>query len=910
MSARHLVSGVSTLALVFVAQFAGMEAAAAQTAPSGTVPGDTASGQITAPGVVGTAGDPQSNAEPVANPAEEQDGITDIVVTAQRREQNLQVVPLAITAVSGETLKTRGVVDISRLSEFVPGFSFGQTGSDVRPAMRGVRTANNGVTGDPTIGYFIDGIYQSRTSQAALGFADVATLEVQRGPQGTLYGRNTFGGNIVVTTNAPSHELDYGSTLTVGNYKKVRYEGYVNVPLTDDVAVRLVGVTDYADGWVRNSYNSFADLFDENKQYVRGAVKWDTGGFSATFRADYVKQGGNGNSAFGYKQIGSYIDPATCQILFNSPTYIYLNERAGNRDGVADCRTTVASPVGPAGTGVDLGIPIDNFGDEFRVSNDYKPFRSLRQASTSLTASYDFGPVAVKSITGYVHYRGRRTTDSDFSASSIAIDLARTKTDTFSQEAQILSSGSHRLEYVVGGFFLNDNLVNGFVNQQLPRIIRSSALAAPITGAQNNGTYQFERVKVYSRAAYGQATFHVTDAWSLTGGVRYTHEKKTYLNATAFWYLPATLPNGVNPLTLVTINDPLPGRSVFPDRPNNCGDAGVTAATTLTSTGQQIASNYCPLVFSETTWKAGTEYQVTDRNLLYASASTGFRSGGFNAGLAAAQSAPTFAPEKVTAYEIGSKNRFFDNTVQLNLSGFYNRYRDLQESRQIIVGGTTLQTTFNAARARSYGLEAEAIWEATAALTLGANLSLLNAKYTNFNNVPLPFGGSILVNDASVTTPTVVNGVTIAGAGQRRVIAPGYSCQPLAGTGGAGQPALSFVCDLSGNNIPHSPKYSGSAYASYRLDLGGDSALIPFATVAFAGHHDEQSFNDSLAREEPWAKVDASLTYEANKQLSLVAFVDNITNTKVQTLVSYGGTPLQASYQPPRMYGLRLRYQR
>jgi iron complex outermembrane recepter protein len=894
MSVFKLIFGTSVLALV-----------------AGTQPAFAQLGQASAPGAVDTASQPQNNAAVDDTSAGEQGGgIGDIVVTAQRREENLQTVPLAITAISGDTLKNRGVVDMSRLNEFVPGFSFGQTGSDVRPAMRGVRTANNGVTGDPTIGYFIDGIYQSRTSQASLGFADVATLEVQRGPQGTLYGRNTFGGNIVVTTNAPTHELDYGSTLTVGNYDKVRFEGYVNVPLSENVAVRLVGVTDYADGWVKNSYDPQADLFDENKQYVRGSVKWDVGDFSATFRADYAKQGGNGASAFGYKQIGSYIDPATCQILFNSPSIVYLNERAGNRDGVPDCRTTAAGPLGPVGTGVDLGIPIDNPGDEFTVSNDYKPFRNLYQASTSLTASYDFGPVSLKSITGYVKYRGKRTTDSDFSSSSIAIDLARTHTDTFSQEVQLLSSKSQRFEYVLGGYFLNDTLVNGFINQQLPRVIRSSALAAPITGSQNNGTYQYERVKVFSRAAYGQATFHVTDAWSVTGGVRYTHEKKEYLNATAFWYLPATLPNGVNPLTQVTINDPTPPLSIFPAEPSNCDDDGVTAATILNATGQQVASTYCPLEFSQVTWKAGTELQVTDSNLLYASASTGFRSGGFNAGLAAAQSAPTFGPEKVTAFELGAKNRFFGNTVQLNLSAFYNKYRDLQESRQIIVGGTTLQTTFNAARARSYGIEAEAIWEPTPELTIGANLSLLNAKYSKFENVPLPFGGSILVNDPAATAPTVVNGVTIAGIGQRRVIAPGYDCQPLTGTGGAGQPALSFVCDLSGNNIPHSPKYSGSAYASYRIDLGGDSALTPFVAASFAGHHDEQSFNDRLAREEPWLKLDATLTYEVNKQLSLIAFVDNITNESIQTLVSYGGTPLQASYEPPRMYGLRLRFQR
>jgi iron complex outermembrane receptor protein len=907
MAVRHFVTGTSVIAIALCSQ-----TVAAQ---STTVPADTVGQQSSAPGNVTSKDDPQTNAAPVdaaatdAAAADGAQGIGDVVVTATRREQRLQSVPLAVTAISGETLKDRGVVDISRLNEFVPGFSFGQTGSDVRPAMRGVRTAQNGVTGDPTIGYFIDGIYQSRTSQAALGFADVATLEVQRGPQGTLYGRNTFGGNIVVTTNAPTHDLDYGSTITVGNYKKIRYEGYVNVPLTDNLAARIVLVDDFADGWVRNRVDPQADLFDENKKYVRGALKWDVGDFSATLRGDYVHQGGNGNSAFGYKQIGSYVDPASCQTLFNA-SYIGLNERAGNRDGVADCRATVASPALAVGAGADLGVPIEFPGKWHTIGNNYKPYRDLSQASTSLNASYDLGPVSLRSITGYVHYRGKRTTDSDFSASSIAIDFARTQADTFTQEVQLLSNTKGRLEYVVGGFFLNDNLVNGFINQQLPRTIVSSALPAPITAPANNGTYQFERVKVYSRAAYGQATFHLTDAWSVTGGVRYTHEKKTYLNATAYFYLPTTAPGGANPLTLVTINDPLPSDSIFPARPSNCGQNGVTAATILTPAGAQVLSTYCPLTFSQVTWKGGTEYKITDRNLVYASVSTGFRSGGFNAGLAASQSAPTFNPEKVIAYELGSKNRFFDNTLQLNLSAFYNRYSDLQESRQIIVGGTTLQTVFNAAKARSYGLETEAIWQPTKALTIGANLSLLNAKYTQFRDVTLPFAASILVNDATATSATVVNGITVAGVGQRRILAPGYNCAPQSGTGGAGQPGLAFVCDLSGNNIPHSPKYSGAVYASYRLDLGGDSALVPFAAVAFAGHHDEQSFNDYLGRAPTWQKLDLSLTYEYNKQLSIEGFVDNVTDSKIQTLVSYGGTSLQASYEPPRMYGMRLRFQR
>ncbi len=165
----------------------------------------------------------------------------------------------------------------------------------------------------------------------------------------------------------------------------------------------------------------------------------------------------------------------------------------------------------------------------------------------------------------------------------------------------------------------------------------------------------------------------------------------------------------------------------------------------IDSAGRFVGANYCPATFKEVTYKAGVDYQLADDSLVYASISSGFRSGGFNSGQVASQAAPTFQPEKVTAYEVGTKNRFFDRTVQFNVSAFYNDYKSLQEQRQAIIGGTTLQTTFNAATARSYGVEIESIWQPTPQLRIGANLSVLSAKYKKFDNVPLPYGTSILV---------------------------------------------------------------------------------------------------------------------------------------------------------------------
>ena len=311
--------------------------------------------------------------------------------------------------------------------------------------------------------------------------------------------------------------------------------------------------------------------------------------------------------------------------------------------------------------------------------------------------------------------------------------------------------------------------------------------------------------------------------------------------------------------------------------------------------------------FEKVTWRAGLDYQVSDDSLLYASASTGFSSGGFNGSQAAAAlGRETFAPQTVTAFEIGSKNRFANNTVQLNLSAFYNRYSNLQEQRQIPVGNTTLSIIENSGRARSYGAELEAVWKPAEALTFNASFAYLNARYTKYDQVAAPFGTSILVPDATALTATVVNGVTIAPAGQRRLFAVGYNCGLIPGTGGAGQPAAAYGCDLKGNHIAHSPEYSGSVSMQYDIDLGSAGKLSPYAQLNFSGAFFGQPINSILDRQPAFAKLDLRLTWEYNEQFSLQAFVTNVTNKATATRFVYGGGGnLQASYAPPRLWGVR-----
>jgi iron complex outermembrane receptor protein len=238
-----------------------------------------------------------------------------VTVSANRRAEDQQKVSVSVTAVSGETLAERNITDLSQMESMSAGFTFSRSGVDARPSIRGVRTENVAVNGDTTIGYFVDGVYKSRAQQAMLGFVDIARVEILRGPQGTLFGRNTFGGSVAITTVEPelgSFETHAG--FEIGSFGKKRFNGAFNLPVSDTVAVRLAGVVESADAWVKNDFDNSAGLFDSDRKYLRASVKIKpTRDFEAVLRADITDQGGNGGSAFGYKLVGSYLHTPSCQ---------------------------------------------------------------------------------------------------------------------------------------------------------------------------------------------------------------------------------------------------------------------------------------------------------------------------------------------------------------------------------------------------------------------------------------------------------------------------------------------------------------------------------------------------------------------------------------------------------------------
>jgi iron complex outermembrane recepter protein len=839
--------------------------------------------------------------------AQDDRGVETVVVTAQRREENLQSVPLSVSAFSAAQIKARGLTDASRLEGSVPGFTFGRSGVDARPAIRGVRTENVGVNGDTTIGFFIDGVYQSRAAQATLGFVDLERVEVLRGPQGTLYGRNTFGGNISIATAQPKLDtFSGGLDLTIGENNKIRVEPFVNMPFGENAALRISAAFEKADGWVKNINPSGNDLFDEDTTYVRGALLYrPTEELTATFKADWARRGGAGGSAFGYKIGGTFYDTVNNQQLFNTTPIFNLNGRGGNRDTVIDAPLTI-----------DAGIPITNANNKYEIDWDYKAAMKLENTSFSANIAYDFGPVTLKSITGFTDFQTIRNQDTDFSASQIGVDSQFTAAKTFSQEVQLLSSGEGPLNYVVGAYYFSDELRAIFINEQFAtRIVRG--VGAPITTTPGaNGFYDEQRAETESLAGYAQGTYAVSEQLKLTAGIRFTRDTKDFKFANADAILP-TLGTPAIPqqsfITLATAGIPASAFGVQ-GAATNCVFAPTAIqprpgfACLPTNLARLTGATYETATFEKTTWRLAADYQISDDSLLYASVSTGFRSGGFNSGQNQAALQPTFKPEEVMAYEIGSKNRFFDNSLQLNAAAFFNSYDSLQEQRQVPVGGTTLSIIENSGKAEAKGVEVETIWKPIQDLTLSLNFSALDAVYTDFKNAPLPFGTSIVVTDATVLAPTVVNGVTIANAGQRRIFAPGYNCGPVPGTGTgvAGAPPLAFGCDLTGKKLPYAADFSGSFSVQYAFDLGDMGRLTPLAVVNFNSGFFGQPVNSRLDEQGSYTKIDLRLTWDYNGKLSLQGFINNATDEAVANrFVFGGGGQAQTAYAPPRLWGVK-----
>ena len=895
----------------------------------------------------------------------------DIVVTAQRRSERLQDVPLSITAISGEQLRNQDITDVSRLEQVVPGLRLGRSGAAERPAIRGVYTEAIGLNSDPRIGFYIDEIYQARTQQTTAALVDLERVEVQKGPQGTLFGRNSYGGNIALTTATPKDHVEGGIDLTGGNYGRFRAEGYYNQPLAPGLALRVAGEYERHDGYLKSIVNSSADLQDKDEYYVRGSLRWTPpsldGKLDVLAHASYYNRTDHGFNSVNGKVIGVAVDSSLVTapggtLVYNGQNFTFplnagngtggfngLNPGTGRlypytnafRDGIPDVN------------GADVGIPLPGpYGSVY----DAKPMERLHQQQYSVAIGYEISPaVRVRSISSYTMFDTVNGGDGDGGPIPLQYFVTGTRSKTFTQEFQLQSnSKSSPFQYTLGAYYFNETARDGSSYYYLNRTYTTATAAAqglPVLsggiggyGAANGCQFSYtttaacnlnytkgnifdsrseSAAKTKSYAVYGQASYTFNSKLTFTFGARYTIDDKDYRsifqspnNGTSFAGQYATaqgLPGvggnyyAVNPFYSDNFANLTCGG--FTPQPISTGQSNTPVATVPNYFYTLCGSRE----FKFATVRAAVDYKLTPENLLYASFSTGRHSGGFGAGTFAANNPgafTTFNSEGVSAYEVGSKNQFFDRRLQLNATAFYNRYTSLQaQGTQVVtINGATqnVTTIFNTGSENAPGAEVELIAKPIPALTINAAVNYLHARYEAYPTyVPPSFicfylAGGCAGGSFATSAP--------ANYGVGGGYFPNAQTNPtdFVATGIGG---FSYAYIPRDRRVQNTPDWSVQFGASYAIDLGRSGTLTPDFHTLWTGPYLLSPAAPNITQGS-YFKTDARITWQSRSgAVTAQVFVNNLESRATLGRITVGSNgQIQGTYDDPRTYGARVGY--
>ncbi|MDP3745750.1 MAG: TonB-dependent receptor [Phenylobacterium sp.] len=619
----------------------------------------------------------------IAAPAYAQTGPTsveELIVTALRRETLLQDTPIAVSAFSQSSLNDAKVSDLASLQSLVPNLTVEQHGDSggVHVYLRGIGSSNHTELGDPAVSFHIDSVYSPRPQGATQLMYDVSHVEVLRGPQGTLFGRNSTAGSVNIVTAKPKFDAFSGDVeVTVGDYNRFSTRGHVNIPLSDTFAIRLAAATEKHDGYVAFQARSpavFSDKYNNaDQQSFRLTALWaPSEALTVTGAVEYFKDQGTGNIA-----------------LLQTP-----------RPGTDRYSALVDTPG---------FLDQDNLGYRLRV--DWRP------------ADW----VEVSYIGGLNQMSRRNASDNDAGATPGFKQEHRTDNssfDSYSHEIQARSTGEGRFDWIVGAFLASeDNAIRFDIDITSSAVPGTGPLvvtpSAPGDQAWSMSFIQPKRT-LDSRAFYAQGTFDVTDALRLTLGARRTTDEKEDRGGRN-WVCSdfgGTIGSGsriLGPGTPVTLA--------------TCNSAHTTPANpTFAWPGGGI--NDGQTKDSKTTWLVRGEWDLSENVMTYASVSTGFKSGGLSDG------GRRHLPEELTSYEVGAKTVLLDGALTLNAAAFFMDYQDLQVSAvERLPSGQQQLVTSNAAAATIKGVELEFAWRPTENDRLSGFASILNAEYDEFLSI-------------------------------------------------------------------------------------------------------------------------------------------------------------------------------
>lgn len=839
----------------------------------------------------------------ISLPAFAQNTIGEVVVTAERREQSVQKSSLAIQVLSADTLKDAGVTQIRDLTSVVPGVNIGQGGPATQIYIRGVGDFGSTPTFNPAVATYIDGVYVARTNAIEGNLYDIQRVEVLKGPQGTLYGRNAAGGALNVITNQAQLGQTAGAVnIEVGNYNAVNLDGFFNLGVNDNLAVRGAFQVTNRDGYSSMGFD------DDSKEALRFNINWKpSDDLQLKVGGAWTHIGGMGPGynftpildprvVTALNAIGvtvptssrlSMTDPRVAPVLqgidalaaFLRPPFNTMGNSGANPASVVgggavpgtpycvpaavfnNARLNgVVTPIRNTGPGycnivaAQVGVVNPNYYAAFDPNEWQKAAHQDNEywnLNAELTWHMGLGTLTI--LPAY------REVQNDYVTFPVTVydNGGRSPEQSIAKSLEVrLANDTDLVDWTLGAYAFQERqhqYTGQFVNENV--------------GMQQSQSHTNNVFITSNWATFAQGTWHLTDQLRAITGVRYSEEKKS---TDGFTWL------------------------VYP----NAAFGSPARLDCQFSNGDCLNERWKGEVkFTSTNWKLGVEYDITPVNMIYATASTGFKAGGLNTngipgtGFNLVTTGPnlsngvgrpaTYNPEKLMAYDIGSRNRFLDGSLQVNLEAFYWQYEGHQENVSATVatptGNRNLGGLQNVGDADVYGADIDIVARLTANDTVRFNAEYLHSEYTKFN--------FILVN--------VVEGLTI-------------NCP----TSAAPVPPAQNV-DCTGRPLTRAPEWTGSMAYTHNFELSTGARVDATVNGQFATESYVWPMYLPQDIAPSYFSISANATYiAAEGNWTAQAFVRNLTNEEIITgaFQSAGIHPnfLVRNIGAPRTFGVRV----
>jgi iron complex outermembrane receptor protein len=599
-------------------------------------------------------------------------GLEEIVITAQKREQRLQDVPIAVSVVDADALERALVGRIENIQALVPTLTLrqGTTTANSAVVLRGIGTISFADAAEPAIATVIDGVVYARSGQTFTDLFDIERIEVLRGPQGTLFGKNASAGALNVVTRGPTDEFEAGIAVTAFEDDELQLRGSISGPITDTLGARLSLSHGEFDGHLENVANG-REANGYDRQAARLMLDW-----APTDRLDF-------------RFIGDYSE---------------MDDNC--------CAEAIGTVPTSAAVLANLGAAVPLADETRRINHNLESRTIGKSGGASVQVDYDFGPLTLTSITAHREWESRELREGDFMAAGAShVGVFQLHDDgiqdwrQFSQELRLASPSGERIEYLIGLFYWDVDGDRTFTREDITCTastlpVDATGLAPCQPGASTFGTPSATsqtEVEFENRAVFGNATFNVTDALRVLFGLRYTDDEVSFRH-----------------VRVNTSGMGGPGISAVPFPPPGGSSVGSTDETDFSG-------------------RLGVQFDFNDDIMAYGTYSQGYKGPAFNVFFnMSANDAQPIAAETADAYEVGLKTTLFDRRLQLNVAAFYTEYDNFQANSFRLISGSVVTSLTNAGKVETSGVELEFVARPTAALLLAGGIVYADAQIKEF----------------------------------------------------------------------------------------------------------------------------------------------------------------------------------